>query len=176
MAENIAWTTEVEPRERYRIQYQGRDGEVTVREVELCRIGTFNGRSYAGVLDGGHFKTLRTEGIRTAEKLGEGPSRLQAFPTYETLLPVWAEPNSVLRVPTLKGNRTWMVDLNAYVCACPEKRIRSARGYAPGQLGMVCPHLARAILANLAPYAPGWTPELRAVLADPTFTHIDNLT
>ncbi len=179
LTDNVEWTREVQPREHYRIQYKDRDDEISVREIELRKVGTMSGAIYFGVMHLGKFKTFKADRILHAEQLTEGhPSSIRSFPTYSTELPPFPVPGSVFRVPTVAGKRTWLVDLNQYTCTCPEKRERAARGYTLPQLGAICPHVARAILvhlpANLHNTGP-WSPELLSVLADPRKMHLDNL-
>ena len=182
--DDVTWTrvldrTGAQPRELYRIQYSDRDGEISEREIELQKIGSRSGTVYLGVLHAGKFKTLRADGVLAVIQLSVGhePS-IRSYPTYASALPNFPISNAVYRMPTVKGTRTWKVDLNAYTCSCPEKRDRSAMGYAPGQLGFVCPHMARAILDHLPMNMhgqAGWTLELVSMLADPRKVHLDNL-
>ncbi len=179
IADNIVWDREIQPRERYRIEYIDRDDQVSVREIELHRLGHMDQLQYLGVLDTGRFKTMRLDRIHAVEQLsfGHDPS-IRPSPTYQTMLPAFPLADAVHRMPTLKGSRTWLVNLNDYTCACPERRIRVGMGYVPGQLGHVCPHLARAILDFLPPALHGssaWPSELLSFLADPKRMHIDNL-
>ena len=89
--------------------------------------------------------------------------------------PAFPLENAVYKIQqTANPKKSWMVDLQ-YTCACPEKRIRSVAGYAPGQLGFACLHIARAILDYLPADSPGWTPELLTFLGDRSRMHIDNL-
>lgn len=175
--ERVLDRTGREPAELYRIEYCDRTGEVTVRELELRKVGTLDGTPYLGVLHDGRFKTLRADRVLSVVQLsaGHAPS-IHAEPTYATELPPFPAP-VICRIPTVAaGNRTWTVDLACYTCTCPERRVRTARGYRAGQLGFVCPHVARAILEHLPADAPAWPPELRRFLADPRKVHIDNLT
>lgn len=174
--DDIDWTRIVEPRERYRIEYVDSDGAVSLREIELQKIGTRSGFTYYGVMHAGKFKTMRADRFRMVAQLstGHNPS-IRSQPTYATELPKFPVPGAVYKMPTIAAStRTWTVDLNVYTCSCPEKRIRSGMGYEPGRLGFVCPHMARAILDHL-PREAGWEPELLAFLADPRKVHIDNL-
>ncbi len=177
MNDLVDWNRAVDPPERYRIVYEGKDGDRTTREIILKKTGTHDGLTYLGVMHLGIFKTLRADRVITVEQLSEGhPSSIAAAPTYATVLPPFPLENAVYKVPTITaGNRTWTVDLNRYTCTCPERRIRSAHGYTPGQLGFACQHMGRAILDHLPAPAPEFTPALRAFLADPRRTHIDNL-
>ncbi len=179
MADNIRWTRIVDPRERYRIVYRDRDGELSERNIELQKIGEFSHETYFGVTHAGGFKTLRADRIvAVLQQLtqGHGPS-IHPMPNYAMDLPKFPLENAVYKMPTVAvSHRTWTVDLNRYMCACPEKRIRAASGYEPGKLGFVCPHMARAILDYLPAGSPGWSPELLKFVADPRKVHIDNLT
>ena len=178
ITDDVTWTRQVEPRERYRVVYIDRHDERSERVIELLRIGHLDGTPYLGVMDQGKFKTLRTERVvEVLEQLttGHAPS-IHPQPTYSTALPHFPLTNAVYKEHTIAaGNRTWTVDLNRYTCTCPEKRIRSGMGYEPGRLGFVCPHMARAIVAHLPAGAEGWPPELLAFLNDPRRTHISNL-
>ena len=174
--DKVVWTREITPRERYRIEYIDRDNEVSLREIELLRMGDFSGERYIGVMHAGRFKTLRADRIRMVAQISTGhEASLHAQPMYSSELPAFPLPGAIYKMPTIAGNRTWTVDLNAYTCACPEKRIRAAMGYVPGRLGWICPHMARAILDYLPAGSPGWTDELLRFLADPRKIHIDNL-
>lgn len=168
----------MEPRERYRIVYIDRNNDRSERTVELLKTGDLKGTPYLGVMEGGRFKTLQTH--RVVEVLdqittGHDPS-IRSQPTYATQLPAFPLANAVYKIPTIAaGNRTWTVDLNAYTCTCPEKRIRSGFGFVPSQMGYVCPHMARAILDHLPGGSAGWSPEMLGFLSDPRRIHIDNL-
>lgn len=176
--EEVNWTRNVQPRERYRIVYVDRDGLKSERVIELQKMGDLGGTPYLGVMDKGRFKTLQTHRVvKVLEQIttGHEPS-IRSQPTYATELPKFPIENALYKVPTIAaGARTWTVDLNAYSCTCPEKRIRSGFGYTPGRLGFVCPHMARAILDHVPSGTAGWTPELIAFLSDPRRIHIDNL-
>ena len=179
ISDTVTWTRIVDPRERYRIVYQDRDGAQSIREIELTKIGDSQGTAYLGVNHEGKFKTMRMDRVlQVLEQLTTGhPSSLSAALTYRSELPKFPIEGAVYKVPTIAaGNRTWTVDLNAYSCTCPEKRVRSGKGYTPGQLGYACPHVARAILNHL-PVECGseWTSDLRSFLSDPRKMHIDNL-
>lgn len=176
MNDLVDWTREVQPRERYRIEYADRDGEISLREIVLNKIGTMSGMSYFGVMHQGKFKTLRADRIHMVAQLSTGHDcSIRPQPTYATELPQFPVEGAVYKMPTVAAStRTWTVDLNAYTCSCPEKRIRLGFGYEPGRLGFVCPHMARAILDHL-PGEAGWQPELLAFLANPKMIHIDNL-
>lgn len=176
--DDITWTRTVDPRERYRIAYIDRDGQRTVREIELLRIGNLEGTPYLGVMHQGKFKTLRLDRVpEVLEQITTGhPPSIRPLPGYGFDLPKFPREHALFKIPTIRaGSRTWTVDLNAYVCACPEKRIRLGFGYTPGKLGFVCAHMARAILENL-PADAGWPEELLHFLRDPRRVHIDNLT
>ena len=178
MADNVTWTRTVQPHERYSILYQDRDGATSIREIELTKMGYSQGVEYLGVTHEGKFKTMRVDRVlQVLEQLTTGhPSSIHAALTYRTQLPPFPIEDAVFRVPTVAvGNRTWTVDLNHYTCTCPEKRRRSGKGYKPGQLGYVCPHVARAILDHLPAECGIFTPELHAFLSDPRKIHIDNL-
>ncbi len=177
MNDLVDWTRTVDPRERYAILYEGKDGERTHREITLTKTGTHDGVTYLGVMHLGIFKTLRADRVLEVQQLSEGhPPSIFAAPTYQTVLPPFPLENAVYKVPTIKvSNRTWTVDLNRYTCACGERHRRKEHGYKPGQLGFCCQHMARAILDHLPPDAPEFTPALRGFLADPRRTHIDNL-
>lgn len=177
--DDITWTRILDPRERYSVIYRDRDNALTERTIELLKIGTLAGHQYFGVMHVGKFKTLRSDRIVSViEQLttGHEPS-IRPQPTYTTELPPFPLENAVYRMPTAAvSNRTWTVDLNRYICACPEKRIRAAAGYEPGRLGYVCSHMAKAILDYLPTDALAFTPEIRAFLADPRKIAINNLT
>jgi hypothetical protein len=190
--DTVVWERTVEPRERYRITYTGGDGETSEREIELVKIGRAPGlragdagTPYLGVQHMGKFKTLRADRV-TAVTAVDPPdaASIRAWPTYAFTLPMFHVERAVYRIAATatprpgKPTRHWQVDLNRYTCTCPEKRERSGKGYAPGQLGFVCDHMAKAILQNLPANveAEAWTPELRSFLADPRKVHIDNLT
>lgn len=178
ITDDVTWTRIVEPRERYRIAYVDSSNVRTEREITLVKIGDSRGVPYVGVQHEGKFKTLRCDRIvAVLEQLTTGHScSLRAAITYADRLPVFPLQNAMYKVATTAvSNRTWTVDLNAYTCTCPEKRIRGAKGYKPGQLGFVCDHIAKAILANLPTEHPEWSSELLAFLADPRKVHIDNL-
>ncbi len=176
-SDDITWTRQVEPRERYRVLYIDRDGQRTERVIELLRTGDMGGTPYLGVMHLGKFKTLRADRVvEVLEQLtaGHAPS-IRPLPGYGFNLPKFPLDNALYKVATIAAsNRTWTVDLNAYTCSCPEKRIRAGFGYAPGQLGFVCPHMALAILDHL-PADAGWPEELLSFLRDPRRVHIDNL-
>jgi hypothetical protein len=178
MNDIVNWTRIVEPRERYRILYQGSDGLRTEREITLSKVGESRGRIYFAVTDRGKPKTFRADHVlEVLEQLttGHAPS-IHAAPNYATKLPAFPIAGAVYKIGTIAvSNRSWTVDLNKYTCSCPEKRIRSGLGYEPGQVGYVCAHMAKAILEHLPAGTPGWTDELRAFLADPRRIHIDNL-
>lgn len=175
--DDITWTRLLDPRERYRILYQDRDGERSERVIELLRLGNLQGTPYIGVMHQGKFKTLRVDRVLDVLQqlsTGHDPS-LRRQPVYADRLPAFPVANARYKIPTVAvSNRTWTVDLNAYTCTCPEKRIRLGFGYDSGQLGFVCPHMARAILDNLPPDA-GWSDDLLNFLRDPRRVHIDNL-
>lgn len=177
VSDNVEWTRIVEPRERYRVVYIDRDSERSERIIDLMKVGTMDGTAYLGVMQAGRFKTLRTDRvIEVLEQISTGhePS-IRSQPTYSTVLPPFPVKGALYKVPTVAvSKRTWTVDLNAYVCSCPERRIREATGYKPGQLGSVCPHMARAILDYL-PAESGWAPELLNFLRNPRRIHVDNL-
>lgn len=178
ISDTVVWDRVVDPVERYRILYLDRDGKRTERVITLKKIGTSEGTRYYGVEHEGKFKTLRVDRvIGVLEQLTKGhePS-IRPMPTYGTTLPPFPIENAVFRVPTIAvSTRTWRVDLNRYTCTCPEKRVRMAKGYVPGQLGYVCPHVARAILAHL-PADAAWSPGLLDFLRDPRRMHVDTLT
>ncbi|HSU19923.1 MAG TPA: hypothetical protein VLI45_09300 [Acidobacteriaceae bacterium] len=178
-SDDITWTRTVEPRERYRILYLDRDGARSERIIELQKIGEVKGVPYLGVVDKGKFKTMRADRVLAVlEQLSSGHvPTLRSWKQvgYADTLPAFPVASAVHKIATVaKSNRTWTVDLNHYTCTCPEKRIRSGFGYAPGQLGFVCPHIARAILEHL-PAETHWPDELLAFLRDPRRVHIDNL-
>ena len=181
--DDIEWTRTVEPRERYRILYLDRNGEQSERTIELMRIGHRHETPYLGVMHDGIFKTFRTDhvlDVLAQYTVGHTPSIFSA-PTYATPLPAFPIAGAVHHIPTThsktpQARKTWTVDLNAYTCTCPEKRIRYAKGYAPGQVGAVCDHIAKAILANLPTPAPAeWTPPLLAFLSNPQNIAVGNL-
>ena len=176
--DTVTWTRIVSPREHYRVTYIDRDGAASDRVIELAKLGHSGDAQYLGVNHQGKFKTLRADRIVRVEQLSRGhPPSIRPFPMYRDMLPAFPIAAAVYRIATTAAsNRTWTVDLNAYSCTCPEKRIRSGFGYAPGQLGFVCDHMAKAILAHLPADDAAWSPELRAFLADPRKVHIDNLT
>ncbi len=178
ITDTVTWTREITPRERYSILYQDRDGVPSVREVELLRTGESQGKQYLGVMHEGKFKSLRADRVlQVLEQLTTGhPSSIVAALSYRSELPPFPVEGAAYRVPTIAvSNRTWTVDLNRYMCTCPEKRRRGAKGYKPGQLGFVCPHIAGAILAHLPANDTTFTPELLAFLSDRRKIHIDNL-
>ena len=176
ITDDVHWTRNIEPRERYRIVYVDRNGERSERTIDLVKMGDSQGIPYVGVFEAGRFKTYRQDRIIDVLEqftTGHEPS-ISAQPTYATQLPQFPDGYAVYRVPSIAGNRSWSVDLNQYICTCPEKRIRESMGYLPGTLGHVCPHMARAILEHL-PENSGWAPELLTFLRDPRKMHIDNL-
>ena len=182
LADLITWTRIVEPREQYRILYVDKDGIRSDRLITLQKIGAYRGDKYYAVLNDGKFKTMRADRVLTAELLPTGlegaatePS-IRPLPTYRTELPPWAGAEFFFRVPTIKGKGTWGVDLNAYTCTCPEKRIRAGLGYKPGELGMVCPHIARAILEHQPDLPHPWPQDLLDFLSTPTKVALVNLT
>jgi hypothetical protein len=178
ITDTVTWTRIVEPRERYRILYLDRENTRGERDIDLQKIGISQGEVYLGVWHEGRFKTLRADRVLAVEQLstGHAPS-IQAAPTYALQLPAFPVEGAVYKIPTTSAsNRTWTVDLNRYTCSCPEKRIRGGMGYAPGQLGFVCDHMAKAILGHLPEGAATWSIELRSFLANPRKVHIDNLT
>lgn len=176
--DTVTWTRDIQPRERYRIVYRDGNGELSDRVIELQKLGESRGTEYFGAMHVGRFKTFRLDRlVSVTEQLttGHTPS-LQPMPTYSTELPAFPLPNAVYKMATQAvSNRTWTVDLNRYICACPEKRIRGAAGYAPGQLGYVCSHMAKAILEFLPANSTGWTPALVKFLQNPRRIHIDSL-
>ena len=160
----------------YAIRY---DEDVDERTVKLLRMGHVGSVRYLGVMHQGIFKTPRAERVRSVRQLTDGhPCRITVLPTYRDELPPWPGTAEVVKVPQSTGKRTWTVDFRTYTCSCPERRVRDGMGYRPGQLGGVCPHLARALLkylpADLDPKL-GWTPDLREFLGTPTKTSIENL-
>jgi len=175
--DDVNWTRIVDPRERYRIIYEDRDGQREERTIELQKIGDLEGTPYLGVMHQGKFKTLRAgRVVEVLEQLttGHEPS-LRAALKYADRLPAFPIARALYRIPqTARPTSKWTVDLNAYTCSCPEKRIRSGFGYEPGQLGFVCSHVARAILEHL-PAATAWPEEVLTFLRDPRRIHIDNL-
>lgn len=178
ITDNVSWTRIVDPRERYRITYRDRDGELSERVIELQKIGDSQGVEYLGVMHGSRFKTLRVDRVvGVLQQLSTGHAcSIEPQPSYSSSLPAFALDNAQYKIPTTAvGNRTWTVDLNHYTCTCPEKRIRTAMGYDPGQLGHVCDHMAKAILQNLPPNADGWSAGLLKFLADPRKIHIHNV-
>lgn len=177
MNDNITWTRILDPREKYRVVYSDRDNSMSERMIEVLKFGEFGGTKYVGVMHAGKFKTLRINRIVSViEQLTTGHEPcLRSQPTYSSRLPAFPLPNAQYKIGTIAvSNRTWTVDLNLYTCTCPEKRIRIGMGYEPGQLGYTCPHMARALLANL-PADAGWQPELLEFLRDPRKIHVDNL-
>ena len=175
--DDITWTRQVQPPESYRIVYLDRDGQRSERLIELRRMGNLEGTPYLGVMDRGKFKTLRADRVvDVLEQISTGHEPSIRKPLgYDFHLPQFPVENALYKVPTVAAsNRTWSVDLNRYTCTCPEKRIRLGFGYTPGQLGFVCPHMARALCDHL-PVDSGWSPELLAFLRDPRRVHIDNL-
>jgi len=180
LKDTVTWTRIVEPRERYRIVYRDRDNAMTERTIELQKVGHSGDTEYFGVMHAGKFKTLRVDRVVSVmEQLTTGhESSIRPQPTYSTQLPAWPFAGAVFKISQTaasRHNRTWTVDLNHYTCSCPEKRIRTGMGYEPGQLGYVCDHMAKAILANLSADAAGWPPELLNFLRNPRKIHIDNL-
>ena len=183
--DQVVWTRVLDgkeiPRERYRIVYRDRDNALSERLIELLKVGTLGGHIYYSVMHAGKPKTLRSDRIVTViEQLSEGhPPTLQAQPTYASRLPAFPPipGGAVFKIPASAANskRSWTVDLNAYTCTCPEKRIRGEAGYEPGTLGYVCDHMARAILEHLPPDA-AWPHPLLAFIQDPRKIAIDNLT
>jgi hypothetical protein len=177
MNDTVEWSRIIEPRERYRILYIDRDNERSEREIELVKIGESRGTPYLGVNHAGKFKTLRADRVVSVLQLttGHEPS-IEPWPSYASELPHFPVDGAVYKIPTTAAsNRTWTVDLNAYTCSCPEKRIRAGMGYKPGQLGFVCDHMAKAILLHLPPGDGGWSHTLLRFLGDPRRVHIDNL-
>ena len=178
ISDTVTWTRIVTPHERYSIVYQDRNGDRSIREIELTKMGDSQGTAYLGVHHEGKFKTMRVDRIlQVLEQITTGhPSSIQAALNYRSELPPFPIEGAVYRVPTIAaGTRTWTVDLNRYTCTCPEKRVRAGKGYKPGQLGFVCPHIARAIVDHLPAESGDFTPGLRAFLSDPRRVHIDNL-
>ena len=176
--DDVTWTRNVEPRERYRLVYIDSHEERSDRTVELLKLGDLQGTPYLGVLHQGKFKTLRADRVVEVEQLSTGhePS-LRAWPqlSYASHLPQFPVEHALYKVATIAAShRTWTADLNRYTCTCPEKRIRAGFGYAPGQLGSVCPHMARAILEHL-PGNAGWPEEILLFLRNPRKVHIDSL-
>ena len=177
ITDDVTWTRILDPRESYQIEYIDAHGELTERIIDLLRIGHIKDVDYLAVMHAGKFKTLRADNVRKVRQLSHGhePS-ITAAPTYAGNLPAFPLAGAIYKMPTVAlSNRTWTVDLNLYTCTCPEKRLRSARGYQPGQLGAVCPHIARAILEYL-PESTAWPSQLRRFLSNPRKVHIDNLT
>lgn len=178
ISDTVVWSRIIQPRERYRIVYQDKDGVQSIREIELTKIGESKSLPYLGVMHEGKFKTMRVDRVlQVLEQITTGhPSSIHAAVTYRDTLPTFPIEQAIFRVPTITvSTRTWTVDLNRYVCTCPEKRPRAGKGYKPGQLGYVCPHVARAILDHLPADDTTFTPELRAFLSDPRKIHVDNL-
>lgn len=175
--DDVTWTRVVDPRERYRIVYCDSNGQRDERTIELLKIGEREGTPYLGVIEKGKPKTMRQDRVvEVLEQLttGHEPS-IRAALKYADRLPAFPVAQAIHRVPqTARPTSKWTVDLNAYTCSCPEKRIRSGFGYEPGQLGFVCSHIARALLEHL-PADAGWSPDLLTFLRDPRRIHIDNL-
>ena len=142
------------------------------RSIRLTKTGTYDGKLYLGVFEGGQFKTLRADRVLRVDQLSGGHTQsIKPILDYHQELPPWLGLKGSIRVPQSAGTRTWGVHLEGYSCTCPEGRIRAGMGYAPGMLGGVCPHLAKAILANMPPDA-AWNPELLLTLADEDKTSI----
>jgi hypothetical protein len=177
ITDDVVWTRLLSPAESYQVEYVDRHGEISERIIDVMKIGSIGDVDYLGVRHVGKFKTLRADGIRKVRQLTEGhaPS-IFAFPGYDDQLPVFPIASAMYKMATIAvSTRRYTVDLNLYTCTCPEKRERVAKGYKPGQLGFVCPHMARAILENL-PADAAWSPQLIKFLKDPRRVHIDNLT
>ena len=89
ISDTVTWTRTVDPRERYRIVYQDRDGAQSIREIELTKMGDSQGTAYIGVNHEGKFKTMRMDRVlQVLQQLTTGhPSSLHAAPTYRTALP-----------------------------------------------------------------------------------------
>lgn len=175
--DDVHWSRIVNPRERYRILYEDRDGKREERTVELLKIGIYNGSPYYGVMHQGTFKTLRADRVvAVLEQITTGhETSIEPAPDYSTPLPKFPVENARYKVPqTARPDRNWSVDLNAYTCSCPEQRIRREFSYVPGDLGFVCSHMAKAILDHL-PADANWPPALLLFLRDPRRIHIDNL-
>ena len=179
LADSILWTRTVEPREQYLITYVDKDGDVSERLITLQKIGAYRGDRYYGVLNDGRFKTMRADRVlfRRASALWY-PRRPQCaepslpsirpLPTYRTELPPWPLPAAIYTAcPTAAARAPGASTLNAYTCTCPEKRIRTALGYKPGELGMICPHLARAILEHQLALPQPFPPDILDFLATP---------
>ena len=185
VTDDVTWTRTLDPREKYRIIYIDRENQRSQRDIELLKIGhtTLNDEQtpYLGVMHQGRFKTLRADRVVEVTQIDPAPGAghepsIRPYPTYRTKLPAFPVPGAVYKMPTTAAsNRTWTVDLNAYTCTCPEKRIRSGFGYEPGELGFACDHMAKAILAHLPAGSADWTPELLQFLGNPRRVHIDNL-
>ncbi len=166
VSSQIVWEQTLFPTQAYALDYTDRTGESTRRIIELQRIGRYSGRKYLGVFEEGKFKTLRADRVSRIEQLSnEHPPAIALMPTLSDRLPGWHEARSPFKVPQLVGKRHWTVDLTHYSCTCPEGRVRRSSGYGPGTLGGVCPHLAKAIVANL-PAEHDWDPELIRMLTE----------
>lgn len=178
ITDDIQWTRQLDPPESYEITYADSKGDVTTRVIDLRRIGRQAGIEYLGAIDRGKFKTFRAENVRTVRQLTAGhPPSIVAFPviSYVDRLPAFPVSGAVYRIPTTAvSKRRWTVDLNRYTCSCPERRIRGAAGYEPGQLGFVCLHMSRAILEHL-PKDANWPPALLHFLGSRIRVHIDSL-
>jgi hypothetical protein len=187
-SDDITWTRILDgkttPRERYRIVYIDNEAQRSERLIELQKLGEVKGVPYLGVMHAGKFKTLRADRVvEVLEQITTGhPPSIKPWRQldYSVQLPPFPLDNALYKVGTIaSSNRTWTVDLNRYTCTCPEQRIRRGFGYTPGQLGFVCPHVAKAILEHLPAHLQStisWPEELVSFLRDPRRVHIDNLT
>ncbi len=164
---DVDWFEVFDPPQRYQIEYADRNGEHSVREVFLAKKGRYARHVYLGVYDKGRFKTFRRDHILKMEAIGHDGTRSNSRTAHQrTSLPQWPAENAVFRIAQTVGTKRWTVNLNEYTCTCPEKRTRAGRGCPPKMLGMVCPHMAQAILENL-PADANWPPEIISYLKDP---------
>lgn len=155
----IEWEQRFNPPLSRAVEYADRHGEYSERLVSVVSRGTGpNGRPYLGITESGKFKTLREDRVlKLSEPLPLSRNgRLRAV--LHEQLPPWHTTPAVFKVPSVSGNRRWTVDLASYTCTCPERRIRSGQ-YAPKTMGMVCPHMARAIQEN-HPNRAAWPKDL----------------
>lgn len=170
----LTWVEKYQPHRKCRIEYADRHGEFSDRvvfAVGLCK--SVDGHSYLGAYDGRAFKTFRTDRIL---KIADADGVVQAVPHHLELLPLsyplppWPGTETILKVPSISGNRHWTVDLSQYTCTCPEKQTRTIQ-FQPRTLGRVCPHMARAMRDHL-PANSGWDERLVSHIYSDTATNM----
>lgn len=166
-SDDIGWNEQFDPPLSRTIQYANRNGEYSEREVFItCRGEGPNGKPYVGAIHDGVFKTFREDRIlRVDQALPASPPSSIGSPMH-LRLPDWHASDAIYKVPSVVGNKRWTVNLSQYTCTCPERRVRETQ-YQRHTVGMVCPHMARAIREN-HPNPDTWPTAIVAYVWSPT--------